>query len=943
MRSWRELVACTDDTLARGHYGRGANAPASCWVEVNMLQQQTPATGPRGRQGFVPQQDPANSYDTETLHAMSGEPDVSGLPGGGGLSGGGGADIPPEAFKPKRTNPVMILVALAVVALGGFLLWFGLAQDAKKMTTEERMDVQKNIFVLPQKEQLPEWRKWAGDKKADENLRQEALTQLALLDDDAGVKLCTDALAERSHKLRGTCAQVLAHYDSPRADGAKPALLKALKDSDVSDRRQIVWALVELGEASVFNSAMDAYRSGEIVTVLRLDGGRAFDPLKVTGLVSLDELAKMATDESSAIRQLVATLLSEDAKPKWTDVLTALVKDKEVVVAAEAATGLGKIGNEKARKPLLDALNKADKETRLKFLQALRDGVGGEGLVLALDTVQKDTEQREWFQTKQLFDMIHTLADPRGGDALVNWVETNKPFKHWETEVGIALAEIGDVRGAKYLGARMGVENKDIYVKANFWQADAGGHLTRSDKPRVVAARMLADLAIVHPEQREALLADAEEPVLSWMTNRLQPHANGLRFLAAANSPKALDKMREWAFPKDPLPAEGAQPPFPSNFETAQSGLRYIGWMRDKASRSKLIDQFDRKEEAKMDITQGGLQGAGLAMLGMALRAVSLGAAEGLAQWGKQPDSRAADKMMEFIEDKTWHEEARQAACASLGWIGDEKILAKVVEQVGKYAASDDPKDQFIGACYAITLTRKPIPGSIGMMVDLLRPELEIGVRVALGRAIGVTGLKDAPEAEAKLFKLLDNPELRNPAALALILGGSKDTASRTVAYYATLDPADAELAIGALKEIYFFAFGYWSDADLDRGNIYRWVENANAISRVKIGDAPQLWARERLEAQFDNLLYDNGPHSETRVVLRYRLVQAAKTGDSATKVGAIRTLQFMKEKGSLMALRNADGETGKLARRAFHELMNPRLALPEDLSDLQEQQNDKK
>ena len=41
-----------------------------------------------------------------------------------------------------------------------------------------------------------------------------------------------------------------------------------------------------------------------------------------------------------------------------------------------------------------------------------------------------------------------------------------------------------------------------------------------------------------------------------------------------------------------------------------------------------------------------------------------------------------------------------------------------------------------------------------------------------------------------------------------------------------------------------------------------------------------RIWAIERLQAQFDNLRFDNGPHSETRVVLRWRLLNAAKTGD---------------------------------------------------------------
>jgi hypothetical protein len=107
-------------------------------------------------------------------------------------------------------------------------------------------------------------------------------------------------------------------------------------------------------------------------------------------------------------------------------------------------------------------------------------------------------------------------------------------------------------------------------------------------------------------------------------------------------------------------------------------------------------------------------------------------------------------------------------------------------------------------------------------------------------------------------------------------------------------------------------------------------------MSRVKVFDAPQNWAIERLQAQFDNLKFDNGPHSETRVVLRYRLVKAAKEGDDAAKANAIRTLKFMRERGSLMALRNEAGATGELAKKAFFQVMNPKPIVPEDISKLQ-------
>jgi hypothetical protein len=119
-------------------------------------------------------------------------------------------------------------------------------------------------------------------------------------------------------------------------------------------------------------------------------------------------------------------------------------------------------------------------------------------------------------------------------------------------------------------------------------------------------------------------------------------------------------------------------------------------------------------------------------------------------------------------------------------------------------------------------------------------------------------------------------------------------------------------------------------------------VENAEAIARVKIFGTPQVWAIERLQAQFDNLKFDNGPHSETRIVLRYRLLEAARKGDDKTKVAAVRTLKFMKEQGSLMALKSEQGLTAELAKKAFFELMNPKDPTGEDLANLQTEQKAK-
>jgi HEAT repeat protein len=860
-------------------------------------------------------------------------PDDDSLPAGPPVPAGGGA-ADDGNFKRGRVSPVAILVGLLLAAGLALFLYFGVKSEGDKLTAEQIAKEKRNIFVLPRKDQVPQWRKWAA-YPGEPLLQQEALIQLAWADDGEGVSYAVKALGGSDHRVKGVAAQVLAYYGSPRGDAGKPALLEALKSADDSDKPQIVWALVALKEPAVFPTAMELYRAGLLSKVQRMGGGGAFDTELLAGLVSLDEISKLAGDESPSVRQLVATMLSRNAEPKWTPTLVKLVKDKDPEVGREAANGLGRIADESARGPLLEALKNADKDNRQKFLEALRDGIGGEGLVLALDSVNTTAEETQWFQTKQIFEMLRDLADPRSGDALVKWANTHSPGPHWLGEVGTRLAEIGDVRGAKYLGERMKYDPSKIYQQAKFWEADEGGHLSKTDLPRVVAARMLADLAVMHPEARAELKAAAEESVIAWLKDKPQPHANGLRFLAAIGSEKALNDMREWSFPKKELPKEGQQPPFPSEYETAQSALRYLGWMKDEASFTKLTDQFKRKKDKKMDITQQGLEGAGLAMLGMALRAVAYGAAQGLAQWG---DARAVKPLTELIEDETWHEEARQAACEALAWCADDKTMAEVAKKAKDFASKKEKTKQVIGACYAMALTIKPVPSAVPALVDLLTPDLDLGVRMAIARAIGESGF-DA-DTEKKLFDKLQNVEVRNAAALALILGGSADTAARTVALYNDY----GKDALDDLKDHYFRAFGYWSDEDFKRGNLYRWVENAVAITRVKVGDAPQDWARERLAAQFDNLRFDNGPHSETRVVLRYRLYNEAKTtGDAAKRKGAVETLQFMKEKGVLMALRHEKGETGDLAKKAFHDLMNPKAIIPEDLSKLQPPKGEKK
>jgi HEAT repeat protein len=817
-------------------------------------------------------------------------------------------------FKRGAFKPIAILVGVLLLAGAAVIAFLSMHTEAQTLTKDQVNREILDIQLLPRAEQTPRWRKWAGVEN-EPRLLQEAFVHLAWVKDRQSIPSITNGLTNVDHGVRGTAAMALVDFGSPDADAAKPVLLKALGEADSSDKPQICWALVALKESSAFDAVLGEYRLGHLAEVQRLDGFPAFDAEKLAALVSLDQIAALAGDDSNSVRQLVSTTLSRNADPKWTDTLIALVKDKDIDVAREAAVGLGKIGMDRATQPLVTALTNADKDSREKFLQALRDGIGANGLVLALKTVNHDKVDTEKFQTKQIFDMLKDLEDPRGGDALYGYIASN-PKPHWKVEAAMRMAEIGDVRAADVLGWRMEQDPLKLYNDVDWPE------LRRDDNERVFAARMLADLAVIHPEKRDYLLKTAEPGVLHWLDPDVkpQPHANGMRFLALVGSQKAVPLLAHWADPKEKLPPEGAQPPFPETWATAQSALRYLGWTRAPRAWGILDKQLHRRMK-KLDVSWDSLNQGGLTILGMTLRALGVGASDGFAQWG---DSKAYDELVRYIEEPMENEQARTEACFALSWVASDDQMTEVVKKLHDNTKTD-PKSNFLRTCYLETVIHRPVPEATGALVDLLTPSVpDIEVRHQMARAIGMGGL--TPAMVPQVFAKLSDVSLKADAALALVLGGDADTAARAIATYN--DPGVPPEAIEELKDVYNKTFGYWSDRNYDSGEVARWVDNAEAIAHVKVHDQLQDWPRLILGRNLvESVEIDNGPHSMTRVQLRARLTADALGANDVKRTEAIRMLKFTKEKGVLMALRTQPSPLGELARQAFFEVMNPKTS----------------
>ena len=64
-------------------------------------------------------------------------------------------------FKRGRFNPAVVVIGILIVLIGGALLYVGLRAQTTKLTPQQIADEKKNIYILPTKDQLPRWQKWA--------------------------------------------------------------------------------------------------------------------------------------------------------------------------------------------------------------------------------------------------------------------------------------------------------------------------------------------------------------------------------------------------------------------------------------------------------------------------------------------------------------------------------------------------------------------------------------------------------------------------------------------------------------------------------------------------------------------------------------------------------------------------------------------------------------
>ena len=549
---------------------------------------------------------------------------------------------------------------------------------------------------------------------------------------------------------------------------------------------------------------------------------------------------------------------------------------------------------------------------------ALAPLIGAGELVRHLPRPARADEAEPWLAASKAWELVHRYPELDSGAELVAFAES-KPHPHFRTHAALALADIGDLRALPLFAERLKEDPQKLYAGGS----DAERKIRMATDERVSIARMIADLAALNPEAGAKLKSESEDALFAWLAELPSPHANALRALVAVKSELIMRPLRGWAFPSGPLPASGQQPPLPEQWVVAQSALRYLGRARDAQSFKKLSEQLGRRPP-KMDATMDGLLSGGNALLGMGLRAIGTGAAQGLAEWG---DPRGLEPLLRYIDDPLNNEQARREACLAAVWIAPDAELPKLLDKA--LAGRTTPQDDFRALCLLSGFERRPRKNA-ALWTLLTGPDRTLGLSAA--RILGRAGLTKE-EQTAALDRLPHDDKAHDRVALALLLGAEPEVATRAVAASRARPGKSMEL-----KELWHSSFGELTLADLDSGRLFRSVDNAIAAGRELEFAGEQPWPTLLLARSLRDIVYDSGPGSLTKTSLRLHLLRKVEHGSALERRSALLTLGLMDERGVLLSLVRRSGGTPEAedkrnaARQALRFVdgkLRPILAIP--------------
>lgn len=145
-------------------------------------------------------------------------------------------------------------------------------------------------------------------------------------------------------------------------------------------------------------------------------------------------------------------------------------------------------------------------------------------------------------------------------------------------------------------------------------------------------------------------------------------------------------------------------------------------------------------------------------------------AMQGIRYFGK-PEPSAVRELIKIVEDPTDDFRLVTAAGEVLGRIADDKLLNVILAKV---------KDKKLPEQIRIAYMQGFWLSSNREFAKQLLPLFESGIPTEIQRAAGLAvGYAGDPSNDPKLIAMLDSPETRRSAAIAIVLGGSEEAAKK--------------------------------------------------------------------------------------------------------------------------------------------------------------------
>lgn len=272
------------------------------------------------------------------------------------------------------------------------------------------------------------YEEWEDDYTILIAVRENSAEALGNIGDRRAVEPLIQALSEDTdEEVRWKAASALGKINDKRA---VDSLIKALSDENWAVRRNVIIALGKLGDERSFEPILNSLsdrdwhvRKYAAVALGKIGDERAINPL-------LNAL----NDEDSDVRWKSIVALGDIGIPAVEPLIKAF-ENKDWQIKSRAAEVLGKIGDERAVEPLIEALNRKDKYQNKYVRGRIVEALGKIGDERAVEPLIKALDDQYIYVRLKASDALDSIKSKGKGSWIVHFDNGEFSFDYphsWE-------------------------------------------------------------------------------------------------------------------------------------------------------------------------------------------------------------------------------------------------------------------------------------------------------------------------------------------------------------------------------------------------------------------------------------------------------------------------------------------------------------------------------